>query len=406
MAGEQQTLRDFLTAQARRFGKKPFLAWRGREYSFRDIDDQTDRIATGLFRSGYRAGDRIGLLLSDRPELIFCLLGAPKLGMIPVAIDPLRSPQVVRDALTRSGCAGVITESQLGGAANLSFDEISDWRGSIAIDGTAEKDRMFREHCDGAVIGFWPDLRAVDTAAIFFTGGKSSPPMPVELSHQNLLTNCHQMIQPFRLNETDRVWSAASLSRSVTFVTQVLASLACGAMCVLKEQAASESPADELSLGCVSVVEGTPELFERLAREGRHGDRDLSALRLALCARGPIDSSLSERFEDTYDTLLVEGYGLVEACGLSCANPYTGVRKAGSIGIPLPGQECRVVDGREYERGPGEVGQILVRGPNVMRGYYNDPRATARVLKDGWLFTGDSGYVDADGYYFLSPAPH
>jgi acyl-CoA synthetase (AMP-forming)/AMP-acid ligase II len=114
-----------------------------------------------------------------------------------------------------------------------------------------------------------------------------------------------------------------------------------------------------------------------------------------------VGRKLLRQFEERHDVLIVEGYGLVEGTCLTCANPYTGVHKAGSLGLPLPGQECRIFDEQDNALPPGRVGEIVVRGPNVMKEYYREPQATARTLRGGWLHTGDSGYADSDGYYYL-----
>jgi acyl-CoA synthetase (AMP-forming)/AMP-acid ligase II len=120
-----------------------------------------------------------------------------------------------------------------------------------------------------------------------------------------------------------------------------------------------------------------------------------------VCSSGPVGEDTFRRFEEWHDALIVEVYGLPEVTCLACANPYTGVLKPGSLGLVLPGQEVRISGSRGEDLPAGESGEIVVRGPNVMKEYFRDPDATARTLRDGWLHTGDRGHVDADGYYYL-----
>ncbi len=128
---------------------------------------------------------------------------------------------------------------------------------------------------------------------------------------------------------------------------------------------------------------------------------DTSSLRYVICGAAPLPLDIFERFEETFDLRILEGYGLTEATCVSSLNPYWGIRKVGSIGLPLRGQPMKIVDENMNELPPRELGEIVVKGPNVMQGYYNNPEATAETIVDGWVRTGDVGYMDEDGYFFI-----
>ncbi len=400
MSSEHTTLRDLLTVQARRFEKKVFLESADGQYSFAEVDDRTDRVASGLSRLGLRAGDRVALLMSNRPELVFFLLGAPKLGIIPVPVDPVCSQEEIISILWHSGATAVVTEKRFDALIEIA----PQIRHSIVVDDAAFVGPPFYGLTGGSVIGFWPDLDPGDTALISYQSGAQRNRRAVVLTHRNLLSNCYQVLQPFRIDETDRFICALPLNVTTSEVLLLLGPWAAGATCVLGEPVPELLPR-QIEQTCATVLAGTPDFYYRLAASPGFRSCNLSSLRLAICGAGPVGQDVFRQFEERHDALIVEGYGLAEATCLTCANPYTGVLKPGSLGLVLPGQECRIADPTGEELPAGESGEIVVRGPNVMKEYFRDPAATANALRGGWLHTGDKGYLDNDGYFYLSRSP-
>ncbi len=398
MASKQDTLRDVLTTQARRFEKQTFLECGGLQFSFAEVDDRTDHVATGLSRLGLRMGDRVALLLSNRPEYVFFLLGIPKVGMIPVPVEEDCPRRAIPAIVEASRASAVVTETRFD-SLRSSLPSVKHW---IFVDDDSFAAAPFENLAGGPVLGFWPDIDPGDAALISRTRGSRGRPKAVTLSHRSLISSALQVLQPFRVDASDRFFCTLPLSAVAAEVLLVLVPWIAGARCILRRAFSEYMPEDMERTGA-SVLVATPPLLRSLAASADFARYELSALRLALCTGGPVGAEVFEQFERRHDALVVEGYGLVEATCLTCANPYTGVRKRGSLGLPLQGQECRVVDGRGTELPAGEAGEIVVHGPNVMTGYDGDPESTARVVRDGWLHTGDRGFVDSDGYYYLAP---
>jgi long-chain acyl-CoA synthetase len=392
----ERTLRDLLTTQARRFERWVFLEYGGQQFSYGAVDERTDRVATGLNRLGLRPGDRMALLMRNRPEYIFFLLGAPKIGAISVPLDLSFSREELLSVLNHSGASAVVTESRFRELRSLAPD-VRHW---IEVDSPSFAESPFNSLTRGPILGFWPDLDPEDSALISYSRMNSGSWKAVVLSHGNLISNCAQMGQPFRINETDRFLCVIPLSTTLAFVLLVLVPWAAGAACILKE-AFSQQILQDIRERRATVIAGNPGLYELVGGLPDFLQSDLSSLRLALCSSGPVGGKALVQFEERHDALIVEGYGPAEGTCLCCANPYTGVRKPGSLGLPLPGLECRVVDPDGQELPAGKVGEIVIRGPNVMKGYYRDPAGTARAQRDGWLRTGDFGRADSDGYYYL-----
>jgi long-chain acyl-CoA synthetase len=270
----------------------------------------------------------------------------------------------------------------------------------IEVDNPSFAASPFQSLTRGPILGFWPDLDPEEPAIISYSKSQSGVWKPVVLSHRNLISNCIQMLQPFRINETDRFLCAIPLGSMTASVLLLLAPWAAGGACILREVFAPQLLHD-IRERRATVIAGMPRLYEMLAGLPEFAQSDLSSLRLAICSSGPVGDKIRVQFEERYDALIVEGYGPVEGTCLCCANPYPGVRKPGSLGLPLPGLECRIAGTDDRELSTGEQGEIIVRGPNVMKGFYRNPDSTARALKNGWLHTGDVGYTDSDGYYFL-----
>ncbi|HTY62754.1 MAG TPA: AMP-binding protein [Acidobacteriota bacterium] len=389
------TLRDFITTQSRLFARDPFLKCGEQQYSYADLDDRTDRVATGLNRMGLRPGDRLVLLLSNRPEFIFFLLGAPKLGFVPVPLNPEDADEWLAFVIHHCEAAAVITEKRFGGL-RPQIPKETCW---IEVDDDAFGKSPFQNLSSGPVLSFWPDLNPNDAALISYEAGATGNWKAVVLTHANLLSNGFQMLQPFRFNETDRFLCSTPLHVLETEILLVFAPLMAGGCCVL-EESGSQRIVQAIFQNQATVLAGTPEFLRAVSKSTAFLSMDLSSLRLAICHSGSVDSGTLAAFQDRHDALVAEVYNRSEATCLICVNPYTGVRRPGSLGIPLPGQECAILDAQGRELPPGAAGQIAVRGPNVMKEYYKDAEATARILRDGWLHTGDSGYMDTDGYYW------
>ena len=392
-----ETLRDVLTDQARRFEGKIFLEYGRKRFSFGVLDERTDRVATGLNRLGLRPGDRVMLLLSNRPEFIFFFLGAPKLGFIPVPINPEDSIENIEFILEHGGAAALVTEKRFR-ALKPRIPKTTCW---IEVDNDLFQRPPFHGLSSGPVLGFWPDLSADDPALIYYVHELSGTLKPVVLTHRNLLSNCSQMIPPFRMNETDRFLCATPLCSLETQVLLVLAPLLAGGCCVLPEPHSSDM-VREISDQQISVLAGSPDFYKAISESADFSRIDLFSLRLAICHSGPAGDVLLRIFQEQHDALMVEAYSRAEATCLCFANPYTGVRKSGSLGIPLPGLKCEIINDQGREARQGAVGEICVSGPNVMKGYYRDSEGTEQAIRNGWLRTGDFGYIDSDGYYWIA----
>lgn len=344
---------------------------------------------------GLQPGDRVALLLTNRPEFIFFFLGAPKMGFVPVPLNPDDSGKEIEFILEHCDAAAIVTESRFRGLRPR-IPKKTCW---IEVDDESFEKPPFHGLTSGLVLSFWPDLSADDPAAIIYLRENTGALKTIVLTHKNLLSNCSQLIRPFRMDASDRYYCAVPVWTIEALVLLVLAPLLTGAVCVLRDSG-SRRLVQDIHDCRATVLAGTPGLYESISREPDFVCSDLSLLRLAICHSEPAGKRILDEFQTRHDALIVEAYNVAEATCLCCANPYTGIRKPGSLGLPLPGLKCTILDEQGKELPAGERGEIALRGPNVMKGYYKDPEKTRKALRSGWLLTGDFGYIDPDGYYW------
>jgi long-chain acyl-CoA synthetase len=389
------TLRDLLTTQGSRLERKVFLECGGRQYSYGSLDDRTDRVATGLNRMGLQPGDRVALLLTNRPEFIFFFLGAPKMGLISVPLNPDDSEKEIEFILEHCAAAAIVTESRFR-SLRPGIPKTTCW---IEVDNDSFEKPPFHGLTSGLALSFWPDLSADDPAAIIYSRENTGVLKTIVLTHKNLLSNCSQLIRPFRMDASDRYFCAVPVWTIEAQVLLILAPLLTGAACILRDSG-SMRLVQAIHDCRATILAGTPGLYESISCEPDFTSADLSFLRLAICHSEPAGERILNEFQTRHDALIVEAYNVAEATCLCCANPYTGIRKSGSLGLPLPGLKCAILDEQGRELPVGERGEIALRGPNVMKEYYRDPEKTREAFRSGWLHTGDFGYIDSDGYYW------
>jgi len=271
----------------------------------------------------------------------------------------------------------------------------------VEVDDVSFSNPPFQDLSRGPVLSFWPDLHPEDPAVITYLRGASGAWDSIVLTHSNLLSNCGQILRPFRMNDTDRFFCALPLHTIETEVLLLLTPLAVGGRCILRDLSA-EPLIQNIRNQQATVLAGPPQLYEKILDSEDFTRADLSSVRIAVCHSGKAGERVYTEFEDRHNALIVETYSRAEATCICCANPYTGVRKPGALGIPLPGIRCAILDAQGDELPSGVEGEIAVRGPNVMKEYFRDREKTGNALRGGWLHTGEFGCIDSDGYYWLS----
>jgi long-chain acyl-CoA synthetase len=242
-----------------------------------------------------------------------------------------------------------------------------------------------------------------DLAVIIYTSGTTGRPKGAMLTHGNLLSNVAASGSSIRVKARDRVIFFIPMFHSFTLTACILMPLSVGAGIIAVTRLRSlPHLVREMVVRRATIFIGIPHVYDVMAQHGLPWwARPLFRLRLCISGSAPLSAATLKAFERRVRIPLLEGYGLSETSPVVSINPLDGIRKPGSVGLPIPGVEVRIVSGDGGSLPPGEKGEIAVRGPNVMRGYLNRPRETKETIRDGWLLTGDIGTLDGEGYLYI-----
>lgn len=373
------------------------LFWGEQEFSYAALHAQTLTVARHLTGPlGVRPGDRVALWLKNRPEFIPSFLGILSAGGVVVPINNFLKPEEVNHILQDAGINVLLTEKELE-AHVLALTAMRPGLKPVWVD-----DGGLLDEPSETAGGEPPTVAArasSDLAVIIYTSGTTGRPKGAMLSHGNLLHNIESCRIVLETVDLDRFGVILPLFHSYMMTAGMLLPLLAGGSIVLVRSLHPPNQAlRELFERRASVLLAIPQFYRALLAAAP------PALPFRLCVSGaaPLPAQVLREFEARFGIPLIEGYGLSEASPVVAKNPIHGVRKPGSIGLPIPNVEMSVQDEQGRILGANEIGEICVRGGNVMLGYWNNPQETARAFRNGWLLTGDIGYRDADGYYYIT----
>ena len=398
IATEFQTLPDLLRSQAQRMPDRPFVQYKERTLTYGDFDARTDALAAGLARLGIAGGDVVAVLLPNCLEFLEAWWAILKAGGVLCPVNPAYTGPEAGYVIGHSAAVAVVTDARGADAIAPERGTLPDLRAVISID--AGGDVGFAEVAGEEATVPTPERRGDDLAAILYTSGTTGKPKGAMLTHRNQLVNATMGAELLPLGEGERVGLMLPLFHANAQVVSCLIPMMIGCEIVMWERfSASTFWRTVEQLAPVSISAVPTILAAVLNAPGAPAGE--SSLRYIICGAAPLSVELLEAFQHRFGIRVLEGYGLTETTCVSSINPFYGDRKAGSIGLPLRGQQMRIAGPDGSEIPDGELGEIAIAGPNVMAGYLNDPEATAEAIRDGWLHTGDIGCRDPDGYFFI-----
>jgi long-chain acyl-CoA synthetase len=388
-------LASAFAATAGRCAETPALFWGSEEFSYSALRAQTLAAARHLRdHCSVRKGDRVGLWLKNCPEFIPALFGALQAGGVVVPINNFLKPDEVSYILSDGGIDVLITEESMGEALARLKAARPSLRIVMALGLGADTAGP------GEDTPLFPELAEQDLAIIIYTSGTTGHPKGAMLTHGNLLHNVESCRQVLLAVKEDRFVAALPMFHSFMLTVCVLLPLLVGGSIVLiKSLHPPKNVIAEILHRRGTILPAVPPFFRALL--GAHLPPDFP-LRVCISGGAALPVQLLKDFNAQMPVPLVEGYGLSEASPVVSINPIKGPQKIGSIGVPISDVEMSVQDDEGRRLGPGETGEICVRGGNVMAGYWNRPKETSQAMRNGWLLTGDVGHRDTDGYYYIT----
>jgi long-chain acyl-CoA synthetase len=372
--------------------KKIALYWGESEFSYANVFAQSSAVAAGLAGTfDVKPGDRVALWMKNCPEFVPAVFGILSAGGVVVPINNFLKPAEVSYILKDSGAKVLVTDAELA----VHFDTLKAARPTLEI--------LRVEEFSSKTAGSQPsiaNLTETDLAALLYTSGTTGYPKGAMLTHGNFLHNVASCVEALKVQEDERVIVALPQFHSFMFTVGTLLPMICGAsILLLKTLHPFKSVLEEIARHRGTILPAVPAFYRALLAVPEFGRLPL---RLCISGGAPLPVEVFNEFTRKFPFPLREGYGPTESSPVATVNPIYGLNKPGSIGKPIPNVELSIRNEDGQELPAGDIGEICIRGGNVMRGYWNQPEETAKVLRDGWLYTGDVGYRDADGYYFIT----
>ncbi len=398
-------------------------------WNYQTLNDAAIRCAAMLQQQGIKPGDRVGVLLPNVPEYIIALNGIWRAGAIAVAISPLMVADEVETLLEQTGCHHVVCLDLLSHLCNGNPEQIKKmWLVSIRQHLPAYKQLgylwMRHQHTgywsmspNERVEWFWSSMDATThrwrpisiqpaetPAYILPTGGTTGAPKAVTLSHTNLVANAWQQYKwTDESFGTETMMAILPFFHSYGLSTTVMAGAAMGATLILHHRYHTSKVIQLIEQHRPSVLHAVPAMLIAMNERLRKKPADLSSIDWVISGGAPLPEAVGREFSKHSGALVVEGFGLSEASPVTHVGHLFREPRYGVIGLPLPETQCRIVETRngDIDLADGNVGQLVIRGPQVMLGYWRNPQATGEALRDGWLYTGDLAIRHSDGYYSI-----
>ena len=429
----EEPLPQLLTRSAFRFPDRPALLFYGRIIRYRELDELVNRFAQALLRMGIGKGSVVGIMLPNLPQTVIAFYGSLRAGATVTMINPLYVEPEIRHQVRDSGCETLVAFGQFfprvepvlreGHLKRVILAGVADylpWLKRLLYPLKAIREgQQVRPPSHPAVHAFRPFLEvppeppAVSispdvTALLQYTGGTTGVPKGVVLTHRNLVTNTWQIRSWIpSLRDGEAVFLGVLPFFHVYGMSVCLnLALGVGSSLVLLPRFQVGEVLKAIVRDRVTIFPGIPAMYSAINNYQQLDRYNLHSIRVCISGAGPLPLPVQERFEALTGAKLVEGYGLTEASPVTHANPIEQPmekRHRRSIGLPLPDTDARIMDAETGQRElpVGGIGELVVRGPQVMRGYWHREEETSQVLRDGWLYTGDMARRDADGYFYI-----
>ncbi|MFN2144817.1 MAG: long-chain-fatty-acid--CoA ligase [Anaerolineales bacterium] len=425
---------ELLEQTAKKYPNKVCTIFKGGTITYKEMDEMTDRLAAGLFNLGVRKGDRVGLFIPNTPQFVIAYYAILKIGGVVVATNPLYTQREIEYQVNDAGIKVMVLmtnnyekvkeiqhktsieqlvvtniKEALPQPLRLLFTLVKEKKGGFRVT-LRDNDVWMQDLINQYQPSDRPkvDVSTEDTALFQYSGGTTGISKGVVASHYGLVANTYQIDawNPKSVEGQEVVLMAIPLYHAYGMVVGLNYGIKIGAsFAMVPDPRDMKDVLDNATKYKATIYPGVPAMYNAINNnpDVQSGKYDLSNIQVCISGSAPLMRETKLKFEEITGGALAEGYGLSEAPVASHCNPLFGLNKTGSIGLPFPDVDCKIVslDDGVTELAPTEIGELILKGPQVMKGYHNMPTETANALRDGWLYTGDIAYMDEDGYFYI-----
>ncbi len=380
------------------FPDKIALIFEDKSFTYKQLNQLAGRVANGLRGLGIKGGDRVALFLPNIPEFVISYLGILKIGAVAVSVNVMFKSAEVSYILNDCAVKAIITTES--GLKQVLEADLPELQHILIAEGTANKGISLAQLMASAS----EEARAIEMdrhapASILYTSGTTGFSKGATLSHGNVVSNSYSANRCYRIQPSDRLLLYLPLFHCFGQNAILNSGLNACATIILQRRFELEQVLQTVANHQVTMFFGVPTVFIKLLNMDT-SSYNLESVRYYFSAAAPMPVEVAQTWQDKYGLVIHEGYGLTETSPFATYN-HDLKYQLGSIGTPIENVEMKIVDGNGHLLEPGELGEIVVKGPNVMLGYWNRPFETALVIKNGWFHTGDIGRMDEDGFFYI-----
>ncbi len=391
MAEGNENIRKLLEQRVLEYGDKAFLfsAADSREWTYFEFDRAVNRTANLLVWHGIGKGDVVSLLIPNSAEYIIAYFACWKIGAIAGPINSLLKPEEINWVLENSGSKMMLISCGTSVPPDLA-------QNVVCFDDVSAAD-TFPETLDDI------DLQPGDEAIIIYTSGTTGKPKGCLLTHENLIANARQIAEWMSFGPNDRLLTVMPLFHMNAVSVTTMSALFAGGSTVVVPKFSASRFWETIEKYKITSFGSVATMLSMLLNSPRPqvASPESQSLRFAMCGSAPVPAEVLRKFEETFGVLVIEGYGLSESTCRSTFNPPDNNRRPGSCGKPI-GNEMKIFDEHDQELPDGELGEIVLRGPNIFKGYFKNSESNEKAFASGWFHTGDIGYRDTDGFYYIA----
>jgi long-chain acyl-CoA synthetase len=410
-----------LDGAVRDFPEREAIIFRGREISYRELGDDVERMASGLAQKGLKKGQRMAIMLPNCPQYVVVYYAILKIGGIVVNVNPMYVERELEFQLKDAGVEIILAlrdlhprleavkeNTSLATIILTDLDEPGNegtrqtW-GAVPSKGVYQYEEL--RDLGGRLPSPSVQVNADEVALLQYTGGTTGLSKGAMLTHRNLVSDVLQCVSwnPGAARGEERMLAVLPFFHVYGMTVAMNEAIELAATIILLPRFNVDEALEAINRYRPTRFPGVPTMYMAIMNHPRVKEYDISCIRVCSSGSAPMPVEAQKRFEALTGARISEGYGLTEAAPVTHANPFNGKRKIGSIGLPRPDVDAKIVDLEtgEQDLPPGEAGELCIRGPQIMQGYWNRPEETKRTLRSGWLYTGDIARMDEEGYFFI-----